>query len=340
MRPLHRILIRSSALCVAALCVSPLAARAEGLAVVPLVDGEGVTREQVQTMTRALIEEFETRPELEVREVPPPPSEERPRRKLKGGASIELNEGKRLAERLRIPQAIAKLERGLELFRAAPESVLAFDDVVEAHLLLAESHLRRGNESDGRRVLADLARIQPWHKLEEGRYPPLFVNLWDEILTEEVKKPRGALVIEGTGRVLINGKPLGSAPLRVDELTVGEHHVVVRGADGDWGETVSVRSSREVRVSGTASGRSRKVSSGGLVGELRSNRLSPKGRTDAVKAAAGARFVVFGIMARGEEVLDLALFLGDAQSGDVVRMDTLVLDTELLSTSIEANKAA
>lgn len=316
----------------------PVEAVAESVAVFPVVSAGGVSPEHTRAVTGALVDELGERPGLSATRVDLPTAGGR-RRARPAGAASELREGKRLSERLRIPQAIAKLERGLELYRADPASLSDFGSIVESHLLLAEAHLRRGKEDAGREVLATLARIQPWIEIDEARYPPLFVNLWKEMQAREVAKPRGALVLRGDpGTVSINGKRLGSIPLRVEQLIVGEHHVVVQGSSGVFGKTVSVRQSRDVEVDVSLAG----APASGLAEELRSNRTSEVARTRAIRAAeaAGARYALIGVIARGDGVYDLGLLLGDSVTGEWTRLRPLVLDTELLSTSIEANKAA
>ncbi len=318
----------------------PLSAAAETVAVFPVAPAGGrIDEEQLRELGDALREELEQRRGISVIAVDWPASGSR-RRARGGGARAELREGKRLSERLRIPQAIAKLERGLEMYRAQPEQLSNFAVVVDAHLLLAEAYLRRGKEAQGREVLTALARIQPWLDIDESRYPPLFVNLWKEIQSSELQKARGALRVDGaSGTVWINGKELGSTPLRVDQLIIGEHHVVVRGQGGVFGKTVSVREQREVQVTVEL------VGSGGALGladELAVNRSSEGGRIQALRAAeaSGARYALLAAMSRGDNVLDLGLLLGDSVTGEWTRLRPLVLDTELLSTSIEANKAA
>ncbi|MEM6531454.1 MAG: PEGA domain-containing protein [Myxococcota bacterium] len=242
----------------------------------------------------------------------------------------ELADGKKLAEKLRIPQAIKQLERGLALFADAPDSVDDFDVVIEATLLLAEAYFRRGKDDLGRKRLADVARLRSTTELSSDRYPPLFINVWQEVRDQELARTRGTLAVEGPAgaSVTINGRRLGTAPLRITELVPGVHHVIIGSAGSAQAKSIAVAEGREAKLSGEVS-RSLDMFTTELQRAVRADGRSVRARLAVVSAVASS--------GNGYQIETL---VGSIDSGEFQRLDSIELSRSLIGTTLEAKAIA
>ncbi|MEO1173978.1 MAG: PEGA domain-containing protein, partial [Myxococcota bacterium] len=225
------------------------------------------------------------------------------------------------------------IESGASANIESPRSSRSIDDfdlVIEATLLLAEAYFRRGKDDLGRKRLADVARYRAGLELPPERYPPLFLNVWREVRAEELARTRGSLVIEGPagGRVTLNGRSLGEAPLRITELVPGAHHVVVRRNGLAWARTVALAEGREAKASG---------GSGGSTDEFTEDMQTG---AQAQGRDAAATLVVVSAVASTGNGYQVETFVGAVASGEFQRLDTVELGRSLIGTSLETKSIA
>ncbi|MEL6340053.1 MAG: PEGA domain-containing protein [Myxococcota bacterium] len=250
-------------------------------------------------------------------------------------AAVLLRQGKRLAARLRTARAIDRLRRGLDAFADDPSVVDDFDDVVEAKLVLAESYFRRGREADALRTLKDFARLRPEYVLSRSDYPPVFVNAWRQARRETRSEARGSLAVETedkSSQIFVDGIERGRSPVRVDDLPVGRHYVVVRGETLQWGRAVDVVQQSVVRVEVAANADS----------DAPRDKLDASLRYRATQTAvdAEAAYVVILAMRRSADGYDVSVLLGDASAWEFTRVGVYRVDGELRSWGDDARRAS
>lgn len=260
-------------------------------------------------------------------------------------AALEsVAQGKQHAQRLRFPQAISALRKGIDGLTASIELVTNYDELVEAHLLLAVAYFRRGKESSGTDVLEHLARLRPTLELNASEYPPLFLRVFEQAKERALKRDRGAVRVTSapTGaEVLLNGKSLGATPLLIESIVPGDNHLVVVSGAERWGQVVAVREGQTVEVHADI-GAGSAAPGGGMSDHLAANRFDRDVRLMARKAAreAGGAYVVVGVIGATQHLFSVGAFLGNTRNGKWTALDPVSPDVDMLSASIEADKLA
>lgn len=254
----------------------------------------------------------------------------------------KLAEGERHSKRLRFPKAISALSAAIKLLNRNIEHVEDYDRFLEAHMLLAVAYLRRGKESRGVDVLANLLRYRPGMSVDAGKYPPLFMRVFERTRERVLRRERGAVLVSSDlpgATVFVNGKSMGSTPVEVEQILPGKNHLVLRGPTGEvWGRNITVRSGNRRTVKASlvkqAAGSGLKMQEA-----VADNRFDSGLRRYLLQEAKKQRanYVLSMSMGRGLGVLSVGGFLGDVRRGKWVRLKSLSPDVDMLSAAIEAN---
>lgn len=342
-------------LATALMCLSALSARAASAAppkvavfpIVPLADE--ASPDAAEQMTQAIVEEFQGTDALEVVAVDLPKGslggQRRQKRPAKSSEALQtglqtLAQGAKQVERLRFPKAIRLLKRGIAAVERQLEGLEEHDRLVEAYLLLAEAYYRRGDETSGKTALEKVVRLRPTKRLDPDQYPPIFLN--------EFRKVRARMWTRGRGRVRVttsqpgatvtlNGKPLGSTPLLIENILPGQNHLVVRAQGRSWGAPIEVPQAstleREVELGGdTSGGKSARAA-------MRNNHFSAGVRALIQRQARdrGAQFAVVAVMGEGDGIYTVSPFLGQVRLGNWTSLEPVIPDVDMLSAAIEAH---
>ncbi len=256
-------------------------------------------------------------------------------------ALADIKEGEKQATHLRFPQAIRALNKGIDGLIGNLDMLGNYDELIDAHLLLAECHFRRGKQSEGADTLEKLARLRPDYELKSGKYPPVFTTVFNEARLRALAGRRGTLEVTSSpsgAAVVLNGKQLGETPLLVSDVTAGTHHLVVRHLTGNWGQTVTVNEGQTTKqhadIGPTGS------DGGGSMGDtIARNSFDDEVRkvTRGQGKDQGADYVLVSAMGTGSSMFFVGSLLGEVKSGRWVRLPQLSLDLDLLSDTIEAH---
>jgi len=256
-------------------------------------------------------------------------------------ALAELEEGERQSERLRYPQAIAALDKSIAGLVAAPEFIENYDRLVNAYLLLAVAYFSRGQQSPGTAALEQLVRLRPDMQLDAGRYPPVFVNTFEDVRARLLARSRGSLVVTSAppgARVELNGVGLGETPLVIDEIAPGENDLVVRGTSGAVGKTVVVDEGAVVEQHATLGGSSN-------FADAYTASVSGNVFDDAVRQLArriareqGGEYALCGAAARSSDGYAVAFYLGTTRTSQWAALESVTVDADLLSASLELHR--
>jgi hypothetical protein len=128
------------------------------------------------------------------------------------------------------PNAIKKLTQAVE----ALEQVLPFiqkNELAEAMMSLAVAHLAAGDRKPGK---ATLLRLLTWREslsYDTEKYPPKFLEVFEEAKKEIKKRPRGSFEIRSDpdgAQAYVNGKYVGVTPATAEGLVVGDHYVTLK----------------------------------------------------------------------------------------------------------------
>jgi len=200
-----------------------------------------------------LSQELRRRAELKLAELKAQPA------RAKGGvlaqARAALGKAAELAQKSRHAEAADALEKAISLLTANPSALdeRAGKLLSDAALQLAVERLIAGDEDSGDAALAQLVRLSPEREVNPADYPPAFIVELSGVRKRLLASPRGSLRVlaapgEGETRVLLDGRPLRSAPLLVKDLIPGEHFVRLERGGVAWGQKIIVIAGVETPV--------------------------------------------------------------------------------------------
>ncbi len=165
-------------------------------------------------------------------------------------AKVLLRKGIDHYKNSNLDKAIEELAKARALFR---KSVAGAEDergLLAVQLYLAMSYFGIGLVDKAEEELRTMVRLDP--KREErvlkGKYPAEILKLYKRVRQEVINGPKGDVTIETipTGaKVYFDGVFIGPAPVRLEEVPVDEHFIVVKSNSG------SVWSGSKMVVSGS-----------------------------------------------------------------------------------------
>ena len=190
-----------------------------------------------------------------------------------GDAMSMLEEGRVLYGRAEPDSAIPLLQdavRGLEEGIPATGQTA---DLLDAYLLLALAQTGMGELDAARAAYREVVTLDHTRDLDPISYPPDVIDAYVAVRDEVMATGTGTLRVQADGEeveVLVDGRSVGTAPVAVNDLPVGVHHVYAT-ADGGLrayqrvvvetgATTVPLELTRTIEApADTASGRSRQT---------------------------------------------------------------------------------
>ncbi|MCP4499224.1 MAG: PEGA domain-containing protein [Deltaproteobacteria bacterium] len=255
-------------------------------------------------------------------------------------AEKNARRGKKELVKLRFGRAEKYLKKAIGKFEASPAAIVDVNPLVEAHIKMAEVYARQGMEEEAAEYLTRAAAFNPEYDMDAGEYPPVFIGAFGQSRDGLLKQEKGSIFVDKSAKgatVSIDGRELGTAPLRVKGLPPGKHLVRIYQENvGLFGAIIEVEEGDEATV------RPGFIEGGGdgPLDVLAQNRFSPSGAKAVAKAAknAGLTAAVVGVIDSSRARVTTALIVVDAASGNVRQLPVLEFDGDLLNLAIESLK--
>ena len=219
-----------------------------------------------------------------------------------GDALAGLEEGRVLYGRAEPDSAIPLLEAAIEDLEVGIRSTGDTTDLLDAYLLLALAQTAMGETDAADAAYRAVAVLDPTLELDPISYPPDII--------ERYKVVHDALVAEGTGtlrvtsktddvEVRVDGRPVGTTPVSVDDLPVGIHHIYATAEGG-------LRAYQAVEIGGDDNATAAIVLGDRQLAPTATSASERKSQTDGLYRALGAY-----------SQTPLVLLAGESGDGDV-----------------------
>jgi tetratricopeptide (TPR) repeat protein len=261
-------------------------------------------------------------------------------KKAKASADKELVKAQKLLAQMQLGRAEPAFQKAVAEYVAAAAVLENASPLIDARLGLAEVYARQGMEDEANESLTIAAVLNPEMVLDAAKYPPQFIRSFQKLRDRALAGERGALYFDETARgatIAIGSKAVGTAPLRVNDLPVGQHLIRLELTGvGVYSALVDVEAGLESTVSGGF------FAAGGTSVEdlLAANQLD----ADAVRVvaaatkAAGLDVGVVGVVGKKRSTVPVAL-VAVLPNGSAQRLPQLDFDGDLLNLAIETLKA-
>lgn len=247
----------------------------------------------------------------------------------------------------RFKQAADTYERGIKFFLQGLQGADDLAPLADAHVQLAVARVRLGQEDGARKVLADLARLDPMRELREEDVSKTIVEWHAQARREAFAQARGELKIESTpagALVKFNGQEVGETPLVLQGVLPGTHYVSIEKAGhGVAFEQVTVESRDRESLSVELVGGQK----GGPLAELSSVLAGNELNAAAVELArtigqkSGADFVLFGALYQpSSDFVQAKTWALRTEDGAIAEQPAMQFDVEMLNAAIEVFKVA
>ena len=147
-----------------------------------------------------------------------------------GAARAAAEEGMQAMLELEFPKAVKKLTQGIELL----EQVLRFikkNELADAMMALAVTHLASGDKKQAKQVFLRLLTWREGMSYDTEKYPPKYLEVFEEAKREVKKRPRGSIEVRSTpegAQAYVDGKFVGTTPVSAEGLLVGTHYVTLK----------------------------------------------------------------------------------------------------------------
>ena len=145
-----------------------------------------------------------------------------------GAARVDLARG--LYFDLKFEEALSNATAAVEHYRAHPELVGDGNKLIAAYVYAALSRQQLGKKAEADALLLSALTLKPDLQLSDAEYPPTAISALDRVRLTLASRPRATLTISTSpafGRVLVDGKPAGDAPVVLEDVLAGEHFVQV-----------------------------------------------------------------------------------------------------------------
>jgi hypothetical protein len=268
--------------------------------------------------------------------------------RARAGSQEQLNKAAQAAQKNQPKQAALLLQQGITQLSAQP---LALDETAgkllgDLLLQLAVTKAMSGDEDGADQTLDELVRRQPERTLEGGPFPPAFLRSFETERQRVLSQQRGSIrVFAPAGiaspRVLLDGRPLGKAPLMLSEVLPGDHAVLVDAGSEAWAETVRVEAGAQASLAprlGAAAGDPTDPTGAALA----RGQLDRATAAQLVKLAkrAGAQAALVGTVSHEGDGYTVRSALVLVKGEKVLPLASLSLDAELLGASLEMLRLA
>jgi hypothetical protein len=256
-------------------------------------------------------------------------------------AEASLAKSAQLLGKLQFGKAKASYERTLQLLEKAAPALKGPELLIQAWLGLAEIAARQAQDEETVRCLAFVVGLNPEFDIDIKKYPGLFVTTHRKTRDRLMDGEKVAITVDASAagaQVVIDGRPIASAPAKAMKLYPGMHLVrVLREGLAPWGTIVTVTSG-EITVSPGFFDPARR----GPSDDLTQNRLSDASVRVVAEAAASQGFAgaVVGVVSKagGTRVATQLVYV-DAKGRGVATLPDFKLQGDLLDIGIEVLKA-
>jgi hypothetical protein len=230
-------------------------------------------------------------------------------------------------------RADAALTRALDAYAASAAQLSDAAELADAYALRAAVRYATGRDDEAAASLAHALAVAPGRPVALASTSPLFMKTVERVRASRKSQPRGGVRFESVPpglAVTLDGRPVGTAPVRVTEVPPGAHLWRAELPSGDAvGGVVEVSPDQQavvkVRPAGTGP-------DAALALALSGNRLDAAAleAASALGRAAGADLVVLGTVSRAGPGLALDAFVLAPGDSAPRRLPRLSVDADLL----------
>ena len=145
-----------------------------------------------------------------------------------------LDQGKALYQQAQFAEAVPVLEQAIENLTPAVPAANDTRELWEAWVVLGSVHLLSDDESSARDAYAAAIALNPARSPNAATWPPNVVSVYKDAQQQLVTDP-ATLRVRADGKdvdVFVDGVNRGVAPVKLDDLVPGTHHIVARGDTG------------------------------------------------------------------------------------------------------------
>ncbi len=262
--------------------------------------------------------------------------------KARANVAQQMMKASDLSKKGKSKQAAQLLQKTLAQFTAQPFAIDEAGGKLLGDLLLqlAAARTLSGDDSGADATLNEFVTRAPDRTVAAGSYPPAFVHAIEAARQRTLSNVRATVRILGqqgapAARVLLDGRPLGNAPLLLTDALPGAHALRVEGADSAWADSVVLVAGAELSVMPRlgAPGTPEQELAGAL-GQGRIDRATAS-RAARLAKAANAQATLVGTIAREGDGFTVRSALVLARNEKVIALAPLTLDAEMLSASLE-----
>jgi hypothetical protein len=142
-------------------------------------------------------------------------------------AREDLQRGRDFSERLKPDKAISHLANALRTLRAIFPFLEGLHEVEEAHLQLGMTYQALGKQREANEQYRMVLLLNPDRQLDEARVNPVVVERFDGVRQELLTSLKGSVSLISTppgGRVLMDGRAVGTSPITIPGVLPGEHY--------------------------------------------------------------------------------------------------------------------
>ena len=211
------------------------------------------------------------------------------------------------------------------------------DPYVQAHLELARALMLTGKDKEAKDVIEVAARLAPSAELSSQVYPRLYRRWYRAAVERALKDRRGKILVESIlpgAMVYIDGQPTDVAPVLLEKVVPGKHLIVTKAAGViPFATTVVVEPNKKIKVVARYANTIGGDAVGEVAGSLSKNKVASNTVSSAIKAgkSVGAKWVVFGAMARGDDNFRVHTYVVSIADKKVAPLAVASFDTDLLT---------
>lgn len=237
-------------------------------------------------------------------------------------------------------RAVSSLEKAVALLEDNGEAIADLRPLGEAYFQLAVARFRDGLDEEADEALSMAIHFDPEREVTAADFPPIFVKVFERARFDVLARKRGEIEVraEPGAQVLLDGRALGEAPLKLAGVLPGRHflRVEVPGVRVE-AKTLDVVAGASTALVFEGGNQASGPVDGGVAAALAANELKPEHLAAIRKAgrAAGADWVLVGAIFGTETAFQIRTGLYEVASGRMGRVKDVAFDLDLLSAEIE-----
>jgi hypothetical protein len=145
----------------------------------------------------------------------------------------DFQEGKRLYGQLSLEEAIRSLSASVRGYREGIASLRENRFLLLSHLYLGIALTILGKEAEGEKYIREMIVLDPQRKgqkLSAREFSPRILDLHRAMTEDLLRQPMGEIIVESQpegATVIFDGVVQKTTPLRIAEVPVGEHYIVL-----------------------------------------------------------------------------------------------------------------